>query len=424
MTVCILREIRFFFRVVKPDAERLIVVCRLVTSAANEPTRRGPFILPGINISSINHCHCWFDSFVGVTALVLISVWLMMLGLSSASANLNESSLLPSLALHDAFFCKLSDMMVPSKKKPTAMEAAASTTARPPIVVDRKSNQKPDLGQPKANGNAAGKKRKNTAEQISKIAKRAREGGLQQHSKEDETLTNSDAIDPTNIITINSTQQEKNVQLDIDMTSSSSAPQGSHIESLREKLMKKIESLRVQRQNTLPDGSTSGDGNIMPSQPTHNGISKRAARRQLIEQRRQIATTKAKANHTTSADASSSPKPFVDNTTLLRKLSHVISASTSSTTQTTTTTPTVPEDLSGIDFGTLTGLASSHSTSIKDNKSLVNIGKKKSLESLLTEAEKKKARLKELKQSEQAEDQQRATQMEWKETLMLARYVY
>jgi hypothetical protein len=192
--------------------------------------------------------------------------------------------------------------------------------------------------------------------------------------------------------------------------------------------MKKIESLRVQRQNTLPDGSTSGDGNIMPSQPTHNGISKRAARRQLIEQRRQIATTKAKANHTTSADASSSPKPFVDNTTLLRKLSNVISASTSSTTHTTTTTtttiPTVPEDLSGIDFGTLTGLASSHSTSIKDNKSLINIGKKKSLESLLTEAEKKKARLKELKQSEQAEDQQRATQMEWKETLMLARYVY
>ncbi len=99
--------------------------------------------------------------------------------------------------------------------------------------------------------------------------------------------------------------------------------------------------------------------------------------------------------------ASKCLKPSVDNTILLRRISHNIQFSSSSFTPTAinTTTTTWSDDLRKIDFGTFTGLASSHTTSIIDNKSISNTGQKKSLESLLSKEEKKKARVKELKEN-------------------------
>ena len=57
------------------------------------------------------------------------------------------------------------------------------------------------------------------------------------------------------------------------------------------------------------------------------------------------------------------------------------------------------------------------------NKSLKNKGKKKSLERLLEEAEAKKARLRQLKESDALEDKEKAKKIEWGDALKAARYV-
>jgi|AntRauTorckE5430_2_1112549.scaffolds.fasta_scaffold00265_8 DNA excision repair protein ERCC-4 len=86
----------------------------------------------------------------------------------------------------------------------------------------------------------------------------------------------------------------------------------------------------------------------------------------------------------------------------------------------------VVDDLAGIDFGGIAGLKDDllkgRYTGV--NKSLKNLGKKKSLERLLEEAETKKARLRELKESDDIDDKQKAKKMEWGEALKAARYVY
>lgn len=369
---------------------------------------------------------------------------------SSSPFTWNEASLRSSWASHDAFLCKISDMMMPSNKKPTTGQIsatsntavrtstdAAAATATTTAVDNQILEQNPSNNNGKVK---ATKKRKNKSEQIqtSKIAKRAR-ASQQQQQQQQQSQDNEVIHDDTHKMTHSNNEHVQQLTKDaqpeimksiVSVSEDAPAAQASHIESLREKLLKKIQSLRVQRQN---HNLTEDGMQISSSQPNHNNtttcISKRAARRQLKEQRRQAAAASAATTTTTlhvkanTTATTSSHKPSMDNTTLLRKISHQISLS-NNTASTNKTTPTVPEDLSGIDFGTLTGLSSSHSTSITDNKSILNIGKKKSLESLLTEAEKKKARLKELKLSEQVEDQQRAANIEWKETLLLARYVH
>jgi len=84
---------------------------------------------------------------------------------------------------------------------------------------------------------------------------------------------------------------------------------------------------------------------------------------------------------------------------------------------------TVMDDLMGIDFGSIAGLKNDFQTNgnySSFNKSLKNMGKKKSLERLLAEAEAKKERLRQLKESDNVEDKTKAKNMIWGDTLKAA----
>eukprot|EP00566_Odontella_aurita_P017974 CAMPEP_0113590980 /NCGR_PEP_ID=MMETSP0015_2-20120614/36991_1 /TAXON_ID=2838 /ORGANISM="Odontella" /LENGTH=329 /DNA_ID=CAMNT_0000497263 /DNA_START=321 /DNA_END=1306 /DNA_ORIENTATION=+ /assembly_acc=CAM_ASM_000160 len=73
------------------------------------------------------------------------------------------------------------------------------------------------------------------------------------------------------------------------------------------------------------------------------------------------------------------------------------------------------QDLEGVDFGSIAGLH--QRPAYLDNKSLSGAGKKKSLDRLLAEAEKKSERLKQLKASTDEEDKAKAKSIEWGDTL-------
>mmetsp|Transcript_16876 Transcript_16876/g.23883 ORF Transcript_16876/g.23883 Transcript_16876/m.23883 type:complete len:451 (+) Transcript_16876:195-1547(+) len=178
----------------------------------------------------------------------------------------------------------------------------------------------------------------------------------------------------------------------------------SRIEALREKLRAKLEEKRLQR----PGGADGID-------PNSSGmISKRAARR--AEKQRRIELAKRKAGKSGSTQVKGNVKGIVPTIKIKKDMGGTrfndINASSSSPSS------NPMDDLTGIDFGGIAGLnpISSH----KDNKSLGNIGKKKSLERLLAEAEAKKERLKQLKASDEAEDKAKAKNMEWGDTLKAA----
>ena len=83
-------------------------------------------------------------------------------------------------------------------------------------------------------------------------------------------------------------------------------------------------------------------------------------------------------------------------------------------------TTSAAEDLATIDFQSLAGLKPKLEGAL-DNKSL-NPGKKKkqSLEKLLADAERKQAKLRQLKESDEAQDREKAKNIEWGEALKVA----
>ena len=87
-------------------------------------------------------------------------------------------------------------------------------------------------------------------------------------------------------------------------------------------------------------------------------------------------------------------------------------------TKTKPTNHSAADDLATIDYQSIAGLKPKPESGNLDNKSLG--GKKKSLEKLLADAEKKQQRLKELKKSAKDEDREKARNIEWGETLKVA----
>jgi DNA excision repair protein ERCC-4 len=96
----------------------------------------------------------------------------------------------------------------------------------------------------------------------------------------------------------------------------------------------------------------------------------------------------------------------------------------------TTTIITASQDLATIDYQSLAGLKPKLDGAL-NNKSLIGVtggggsgssglNKKKSLEKLLADAERKQARLRELKASGNEEDKEKARNIEWGETLKVA----
>lgn len=180
----------------------------------------------------------------------------------------------------------------------------------------------------------------------------------------------------------------------------------SRIEELRSKLRKKLE----ERQTHQAINNTTND----------TVISKRAARRAQKKQRIEEAKKRSEMMKSSIAATSQAAKSGIGATKIKivdRDLGgSKINADTGSAPK------NAMDDLSGIDFGGIAGLKDDvlKGNYSSFNKSLNNMGKKKSLERLLAEAEAKKERLRQLKASNEEEDKEKAKKMEWGDTLKAA----
>lgn len=177
-----------------------------------------------------------------------------------------------------------------------------------------------------------------------------------------------------------------------ETTTSIPDPGSSKIEQLRAKLRAKLEERRSQRPGSQGQSDTM--------------VSKRAARRAEKQKRIELAKRK-KASGSTQTGRTKNGK--VSLVTKDLGGSTINSADGSKM-----------DDLAGIDFGGISGLKELDKNYGSSNKSLKNMGKKKSLERLLEEAEAKKKRLKELKASGDTEDKEKAKKMEWGDALKAA----
>lgn len=175
----------------------------------------------------------------------------------------------------------------------------------------------------------------------------------------------------------------------------------SRIEQLREKLRAKLEE---KKKNSVINGKSD------------TIVSKRAARR--AEKKRRIEQAKKKANANISGGKTATGKDGLATIKIVKDLGG------SRINSDTNRAKSISDDLAGIDFGGIAGLKDDllkRGSYGGVNKSLKNLGKKKSLERLLEEAEAKKARLRELKESDDLENKEKAKNIEWGEALKAAR---
>ncbi|KAL7478700.1 hypothetical protein ACHAW6_004456 [Cyclotella cf. meneghiniana] len=181
----------------------------------------------------------------------------------------------------------------------------------------------------------------------------------------------------------------------------------SRIETLRAKLHAKMAQKRV------ASGISEGDNGAAPLTSTTSPtlVSKRAARRAEKRKRQEAAKQRKK-----SAPASSSGQDKSDPQRVMNLGGSKFNEPTSSK-----MAPEVSaaDDLANIDYQSLAGLKPKLDPKF-DDKSLNPKVKKKSLEKLLADAERKQQRLKELKQSSLEEDKEKAKNLEWGEALKVA----
>lgn len=262
-----------------------------------------------------------------------------------------------------------------------------------------------------------------TAETTTQIKRRKEE---HQDDDDDDDNDNEDSNSMTEIMMQDQheeeqEQQEKPPQNEpnpqTNTTSSSSNENKSRIEALRAKLRAKLNAQRRSENGT----TTARNGSSAL-------VSKRAARRAEKRRRIELAKRRTAANGGGSSSSGGSTRTgrreehdgkisLVQNEHKLTEKelggSKLISSSTAG------------DDLSTIDFGGIAGLKNT-STSVLNgnynstNKSLKNLGKKKSLERLLAEAESKKERLEQLKASDDVEDKEKAKKIIWGDTLKAA----
>lgn len=156
----------------------------------------------------------------------------------------------------------------------------------------------------------------------------------------------------------------------------------SRIEALRAKLHAKI----AEKGGNRPDPSV---------------ISKRAGRRAEKQRRKEEAIKRKKTASTKVNDGRSSSSA--------QSTSYTMGAGSRAGT-------TAAHDLAQMDFGRLTGLNPS-APHYKNNKALANLGSGKNLEKMIADAEQKKAKLEELKRSENADDKEKLAKMQWSDAL-------
>ena len=177
----------------------------------------------------------------------------------------------------------------------------------------------------------------------------------------------------------------------------------SRIEQLRAKLHAKIAEKRS-ASGISEDGAT-------PSNTTSPSlVSKRAARR-AEKRKRQEAAKQRKKSAPSAVQDRSEPQRVVN-----------LGGSKFNEPASKASTVAAADDLATIDYQSIAGLKKLDPSF--DNKSLnPKAKKKKSLEKLLADAEKKQQRLKELKASSAEEDKEKAKNIEWGEALKVAEWV-
>jgi len=181
-------------------------------------------------------------------------------------------------------------------------------------------------------------------------------------------------------------------------------PYESRIEVLRAKLRAKLEAQRANR----------------PANGTHNNaISKRAGRR--AEKKRRIEQAKLRNAKGGSTQVNKHHKGNGHGTAGKDGDADRFGGTKILALDATGVDTADKGDLSGIDYGGIAGLKDDIGANYTDsNKSLKNMGKKKSLEHLLAVAAKNKEKLEKLKASEDPDDKEKAERMKWGDTLKVA----
>eukprot|EP00581_Thalassiosira_minuscula_P028954 CAMPEP_0183757484 /NCGR_PEP_ID=MMETSP0739-20130205/5784_1 /TAXON_ID=385413 /ORGANISM="Thalassiosira miniscula, Strain CCMP1093" /LENGTH=463 /DNA_ID=CAMNT_0025994945 /DNA_START=112 /DNA_END=1503 /DNA_ORIENTATION=- len=188
----------------------------------------------------------------------------------------------------------------------------------------------------------------------------------------------------------------------------------SRIEMLRAKLHAKMAEKRAAAGIASADGDADANAaaagaNVDTSAPAL--VSKRAARRAEKKKRQEAAKQRNKKKAHTVAEQKRAEKRVVKDLGG-SKYNAPSSKSPSSS-------ATAADDLATIDYQSIAGLKPKLQGTF-DNKSLAPGKKKKSLEKLLADAERKQARLRELKESGAEEDKEKAKNIEWGEALKVA----
>ena len=184
---------------------------------------------------------------------------------------------------------------------------------------------------------------------------------------------------------------KKSNAADADDDEAAQGEGGSRIEALRARLRAKI----AERQSQRPGGVQSPDA-----------VSKRAARRAEKQRRVEAAKKRADKGGSTRVGKNDAKKYKVSDAELGGTVVNTVRGANGGSRE---------EDLAGVDFGGIAGL--SKKATYLDNKSLAKSGgKKKSLDRLLADAEKKRDRLQELKAGTE-EDKEKAMRIQWGDTL-------
>ncbi|CAB9522870.1 surfeit locus protein [Seminavis robusta] len=151
----------------------------------------------------------------------------------------------------------------------------------------------------------------------------------------------------------------------------------------------RIEALRAKLHAKIAEKSSN-----RPTDPSV--VSKRAARRSEKQRRKEEAMKKKKSASSKVHNNGKNDK-------------YTMAASTS-------TGADPARDLEQIDFGRLTGLNAA-TPNYKNNKALANLSTGKNLEKILADAEEKRLKLEELKRSDNPEDKEQLTKIQWSDAL-------
>ena len=241
-------------------------------------------------------------------------------------------------------------------------------------------------------GGKAGKKRrmkKNAAKSKQQGKKKA--GAWAAGDSDDDIVLSEDQPKNTKTSKSADTSSETKAEGNDDGGGNAQGEGGTRIEALRARLRAKI----AERQSQRPGGVQSPDA-----------VSKRAARRAEKQRRVEAAKKRADKGGSTRVGKSDAKKYKVSDAELGGTVVNAGRGAKSTSRE---------EDLAGVDFGGIAGL--SKKATYLDNKSLAKSGgKKKSLDRLLADAEKKRDRLQELKAGTE-EDKEKAMRIQWGDTL-------